>query len=186
MRKYDFLMNRAAMIVVTSQMTRKLLAANQLRLAHLRSKLCKHRKNRMNRDYRPSQSPQVSLLTLTVKAEPIAQSEQIVVEAEVVTPMKPVEFAPMPLIKSGASVHYDMMEGWRPQQELISGAPIPLYYDYEEFSIPINPLTNKPYVPLYYGPRRDNSLDVHKAFAAKPNGQSSFLPKLYDCGPERG
>jgi len=100
--------------------------------------------------------------------------------------MKAIEFAPMPLIKSGASVHYDMMEGWRPQQELISGAPIPLYYDYEEFSIPINPVTNKPYVPLYYGPRRDNSLDVHKAFAAKPNGQTSFLPKLYDCGPQTG
>ena len=91
----------------------------------------------------------------------------------------------MPLIGSGASVLYDIKEGWRPSQVLVSGAPIPLYYDYEEFSPPINPATNKPYIPLYYGPRRDNSLDVHKAFAAKTNGHPSYLPKLFDCGPRR-
>lgn len=79
----------------------------------------------------------------------------------------------MPLIKSGASVLYDMKEGWRPSNEILSGAPIPLYYDYEELSPPLNPLTNKPYIPLYYGPRRDNSLDVHKAFALKVNGYTN-------------
>ena len=41
-----------------------------------------------------------------------------------------------------------------------------LYYDYEPFNIPNNPQTQKPYVPLYLGPRIYNSLDMHKQFAA--------------------
>jgi hypothetical protein len=43
-----------------------------------------------------------------------------------------------------------MKFGWKPKQE-ISGAPIPLYYDYEHFEIPINPLINEPYEPIYLG-----------------------------------
>jgi len=37
---------------------------------------------------------------------------------------------PLPLIGSGASIMPDMKFGWKPKQE-ISGAPIPLYYNYE-------------------------------------------------------
>lgn len=31
-----------------------------------------------------------------------------------------------------------MKFGWKPEQQT-SGAPIPLYYDYEHFDIPLNP-----------------------------------------------
>ena len=60
----------------------------------------------------------------------------------------------------------DMKFGWKPAQDL-GGAPIPLYYDYETVDIPINPLTNKEYESIYFGPRPKHSLDVHKLFANK-------------------
>jgi len=71
----------------------------------------------------------------------------------------------MPLIKSGVSVAADLRFGWRPQEKEISGAPIPLHYDFESFSVPINPATNKPYIVEYLGPRIQTSHDVHKKFA---------------------
>lgn len=69
----------------------------------------------------------------------------------------------------------DMKFGWKPK-DAISGAPIPLYYDYEPFDIPINPLTNEEYDPIYYGPRPKHSLDVHKLYANKylGNGLSTY------------
>ena len=76
-----------------------------------------------------------------------------------------------------------MKEGWRPQRETISGAPIPLNYEYEPFVIPNNPETLKPYVPLYLGPRLFNSLEVHKSFASKTDDSTKKVPKIYDCGP---
>ena len=42
----------------------------------------------------------------------------------------------MPLVKSGYSMKPDMMFGWRPDTQPISGAPIPLYYEYETFEEP--------------------------------------------------
>jgi len=44
----------------------------------------------------------------------------------------------------------------------VTGAPIPLYYDFEHFSIPINPLTGKEHILLYLGPRYKHSLAMHK------------------------
>ena len=76
-----------------------------------------------------------------------------------------------------------MKEGWRPQRDPVSGAPIPLNYNYEPFVIPSNPVTLKPYIPLYLGPRIYNSLDVHKNFAAKQDDNYKKAPKVYDCGP---
>jgi len=38
----------------------------------------------------------------------------------------------MPLIQSGMSLSPDMKFGWKPKDE-ISGAPIPLYYEFEQF-----------------------------------------------------
>ena len=35
----------------------------------------------------------------------------------------------------------------------IHGAPIPLYFDYESYDIPINPYTNEEYEVTYYGYR---------------------------------
>lgn len=46
----------------------------------------------------------------------------------------------MPLINSGASMQPDLKLGWRPKDG-VSGAPIPLYYEFERFEVPINPLT---------------------------------------------
>jgi hypothetical protein len=43
-----------------------------------------------------------------------------------------------------------MKFGWKPKEE-ISGAPIPLYYDFEPFEVPLNPLTNAEYEPIYLG-----------------------------------
>ena len=50
-----------------------------------------------------------------------------------------------------------MKLGWRPQIE-VTGAPIPLYYDFETFSMPVNPITLKEQEPLYLGPRFKHSL----------------------------
>lgn len=58
----------------------------------------------------------------------------------------------------------DMKFGWKPKEE-ISGAPIPLYYDFEPFEIPINPSTNLEYEPIYFGARPKHSLNVHKLYA---------------------
>ena len=38
----------------------------------------------------------------------------------------------MPLVRSGYSLKPDMMFGWQPKNKNQSGAPIPLYYDYEQ------------------------------------------------------
>jgi hypothetical protein len=35
------------------------------------------------------------------------------------------------LVFTGGSVKYDIKDGWKPKKEEISGAPIPLYYDYD-------------------------------------------------------
>lgn len=70
----------------------------------------------------------------------------------------------MPLIKTGVSVKADMKFGWKPKEE-ISGCPIPLYYDFEHFQIPLNPLTKKHYIPLYLGIRIPNSLQVHRIYS---------------------
>ena len=51
------------------------------------------------------------------------------------------EEEPMPLIKSGVSIAADLRFGWRPNEKELHGAPIPLYYDYEQYKVPINPLT---------------------------------------------
>jgi hypothetical protein len=72
----------------------------------------------------------------------------------------------MPLIKSGVSIQSDLKLGWRPQID-VTGAPIPLYYDFEPFSIPVNPMTGKSYEPLYLGPRFKHSIELHKEFANK-------------------
>lgn len=74
---------------------------------------------------------------------------------------------PLPLVRTGGSVLYDIKDGWRPKEKEISGAPIPLYYDFDQFKIPIDPETFKPFVPLYFGPRIFNSLELHKKYAAK-------------------
>ena len=68
-----------------------------------------------------------------------------------------------------------MKLGWRPKEE-VSGAPIPLYYDFVPLDIPTNPLTNDPYDPLYLGPRFKHSLALHKSLANKPlpNGHQSY------------
>ena len=68
--------------------------------------------------------------------------------------------------------------GWRPQIE-VTGAPIPLYYDFEGFHMPVNPATGKEFVPLYYGPRFKHSLEMHKHFANKTllDGLPSYVFK---------
>jgi hypothetical protein len=63
--------------------------------------------------------------------------------------------APAPLVKSGISMAADMKLGWRPKQN-VSGAPIPLYYDFEEFKVEHDG------EPIYYGPRIHNSIEVHR------------------------
>ena len=43
----------------------------------------------------------------------------------------------MPLIKTGVSIQSDIKFGWRPKID-VTGAPIPLYYDFEPFEMPFN------------------------------------------------
>lgn len=56
----------------------------------------------------------------------------------------------------------------------ITGAPIPLYFDYEQFDIPINPLSNGEYGIAFYGHRFKDSLEMHKAFANLKNDSYKF------------
>jgi hypothetical protein len=63
--------------------------------------------------------------------------------------------APEQLVRTGISMAADMFLGWRPKKEF-SGAPIPLYYNFEEFSV------EKEGEPIYLGPRIPNSIEVHK------------------------
>ena len=79
------------------------------------------------------------------------------------------------------SIAADMKFGWRPQEKEVSGAPIPLHYDFEPFHIPINPLTNRPYQVLYLGHRMQTSIDVHKKFA---NIESLSLDECPDPRPK--
>lgn len=71
----------------------------------------------------------------------------------------------MPLVNKQYDLKPDMAFGkWKPKENII-GAPIPLYFDYETFDFPFNPLTKEEYEPLYYGPRIKDSLEMHKKFA---------------------
>lgn len=74
--------------------------------------------------------------------------------------------SPMPLIRTGGSIQADIKMGWRPKNPY-SGAPIPLYYDYENFSVIDYEETDPKRVPLYLGPRVHNSLQLHTLFAKK-------------------
>lgn len=62
---------------------------------------------------------------------------------------------------------------WKPSIN-ITGAPIPLYFDYEWFDIPVNPLTGEEYDISYYGHRFKDSLEMHKAYANKANDSYKF------------
>ena len=73
----------------------------------------------------------------------------------------------LPLIGAGMSMEADMIFGWRPENIVISGAPIPLLYNYEPINIPINPVTGKELIPIYLGARPSNSLEVHRSFSNK-------------------
>jgi cytosolic carboxypeptidase protein 2/3 len=74
---------------------------------------------------------------------------------------------PIPLITASYSLKPDMMYGWKPDISNIHGAPIPLYFDYEDMEVPINPQTDEEYPVTYYGPRFRDTLEMHKAFANK-------------------
>jgi hypothetical protein len=54
-----------------------------------------------------------------------------------------------------------MIIRWKPKDVKVTGAPIPLYYDYEEFPEPKHPLTKELYPILYYGFRPKDSLIMH-------------------------
>ena len=40
----------------------------------------------------------------------------------------------------------DLKMGWRPNEGELHGAPIPLYYDFESFTVPKDPLSQKPFL----------------------------------------
>jgi hypothetical protein len=80
---------------------------------------------------------------------------------------KDYELEALPLIGAGHSMEADMIFGWRPENIVVSGAPIPLNYNYETVYLPLDPETGKEAIPVYYGPRHHNSLEVHKNFANK-------------------
>jgi len=59
---------------------------------------------------------------------------------------------------------------------MVIGAPIPLFYDFETFEVPVHIHTKKEYVVNYYGPRYQNSLEIHKQFANKENADGPSYP----------
>lgn len=72
----------------------------------------------------------------------------------------------MPLIRTGVSIQADIRMGWRPKNPY-SGAPIPLFYEYECFSDIAWDSTDPKQIPIYLGPRVPTSLQLHKAYAKK-------------------
>lgn len=52
----------------------------------------------------------------------------------------------------------------------VRGAPIPLYFDYETYDIPLIPGTEDEYEVTYYGNRFRDSLEMHRFFSN--SGQS--------------
>jgi hypothetical protein len=75
---------------------------------------------------------------------------------------------PAELVNSGYDLKIDMKLGWRPENDRISGAPIPLHYEFQsqEHSY-TDPLTGQNVPPLYLGPRIPNSLTMHRWYANK-------------------
>jgi hypothetical protein len=61
------------------------------------------------------------------------------------------------------SMKPDMLFGWRPED--ITGAPIPMHFDFEQFEICRNSQTNQPYPVYYYGHRYIHSITMHRQFA---------------------
>ena len=53
--------------------------------------------------------------------------------------------------KKSYSLKPDMAFGWKPEN--VQAAPIPMYFDYETFELPINPLTKLDY-PIYFSGER--------------------------------
>lgn len=78
------------------------------------------------------------------------------------------ESSALPLVKNSGSLAADMKMGWRPKNPY-SGAPIPLYYEYESFAVNRGGQDKdfKPKEPIYLGPRVQNSLQIHKLFAKR-------------------
>ena len=86
-----------------------------------------------------------------------------------------------------------MMFGWKPKLAPVAGAPIPLYYDYEEFDEPINKMTGELLPILYYGYRPKDSLVMHKEFVGSrlnsyefkfPTGNFEAVPVRKKRHPE--
>lgn len=77
------------------------------------------------------------------------------------------------------SMKPDMIFGWRPDD--IQGAPIPLYFDFEQFEICKNPATQTPYPVYYYGKRYIHSITMHRQFAnqSKASGPDSTLSSYH-------
>jgi hypothetical protein len=71
-----------------------------------------------------------------------------------------------------------MRLGWKPVTD-VSGAPIPLYYDFEVFDLPVNPLNGEELPIIYLGYRYRHSIAMHKAFANRilPNNRLSYTFK---------
>lgn len=61
----------------------------------------------------------------------------------------------------------------------VAGAPIPLHFDYEQFEDPRHPLTQEALEPVYLGPRFRDSLEMHRAFANRPDSYPfAFPPRM--------
>ena len=73
--------------------------------------------------------------------------------------------APLELtsIRRQYSLLPDMAFGWRPGD--VHGAPIPMYFNYEQIDLPMNPETKND-MPIYFiGKRFTDSLGMHRNFA---------------------
>lgn len=71
----------------------------------------------------------------------------------------------LPFVKHGGSISADMRLGWRPKGDNVFVAPIPLYYDFGDVSHENG--EGDGCALIYLGPRYNNSIKVHHAFASK-------------------
>ena len=84
-------------------------------------------------------------------------------QTELITNQYDIDF---PIVNKKGDIIYDVKMGWKPEEQELSGAPIPLMYNFDQIQVKeYDQETGLPIEPLYLGPRWPTSTQMHKSFA---------------------
>ena len=100
-------------------------------------------------------SPDNKKLSSSKKA--YKDDDDILIRRKVLAAMPPMELTS---IRRQYSLRPDMIFGWKPED--IHGAPIPMHFDYETNSLPVDTKTGFEFPVYYIGKRYSDSLDMHR------------------------